>query len=59
MGDRDFEGIHDFYGVKMWSSHYAPAKNSQLVTQAGFEILLDEVDTSGREKHQIILAKKI
>ncbi len=59
MGDRDFEGVHDFYGTKMWSSHYAPAKNFQLVTQAGFQIRLDEIDSSGREKHQIILAEKI
>jgi SAM-dependent methyltransferase len=58
MGDKDFEGMHDFYGSQIWSSHYGPAKNRQLVEQAGFEILLDEIDTSGREKHQIILAKK-
>jgi len=59
MGDRDFEGFHDFYGAKIWSSHYGPVKNSQLVTAAGFKILLDTIDNSGREKHQIFLAKKL
>lgn len=58
MGDRDFEAWHDFYGQQVWSSHYAPAKNSALVRQAGFEILLDEIDSSGREKHQVILGRK-
>jgi len=58
MGDRDFEGMHNFYGVNMWSSHYGPVKNSRLVKAAGFSILTDEIDNSGREKHQIILAKK-
>lgn len=58
MGDHDFEGWHDFYGVKIWSSHYGSGKNKVLVEQAGFEILLDEIDKSGREKHQIILGRK-
>lgn len=58
MGDHDFEGTHNFYGTKMWSSHYAPAKNTELVKQAGFKILIDEIDTSGRERHQVILAQK-
>lgn len=59
MGDRDWEGMHDFYGTKMYSSHYTPSTNRKIVEAAGFQILLDEIDTSGREKHQIIIAKKI
>lgn len=59
MGDSDFEGYHQLYGERMWSSHFAPQKNSLLVTQAGFEILTDEIDYSGREKHQFILARKV
>jgi len=58
MGDKDFEGYHDFYGVKMWSSHFGPSKNIQLLSAAGFKILFETIDTSGREKHQIILAQK-
>lgn len=58
MGDRDFEGYHDLFGAKMWSSHFGPNKNRQLLKQAGFKILLDEIDDSGREKHQILLCQK-
>lgn len=59
MGDIDFEGFHELYGTKMWSSQYGPQKNAQLLTEAGFEILINTIDTSGREKHQILLCKKI
>jgi len=59
MGDRNFEGFHNFFGVTMWSSHYHPTTNTKLVQTTGFKILLDELDTSGRENHQIILAQKI
>lgn len=59
MGDKDFEGFHTMYGEQMWSSHFEPQKNTKLLIQAGFEIILDEMDTSGEEKHQILLAKKI
>jgi len=58
MGDKDFEGNHQLLGTNMWSSHFAPAKNTQLVTQAGFTILTNELDTSGGERHQIILARR-
>ncbi len=59
MGDRKFEGEHILHGVKMWSSQYGTAKNRQLVEQAGFKIILDEIDVSGGERHQIILAQKL
>lgn len=59
MGDKDFEGIHSMFGAKMWSSHYGPNINSKLVMDAGFKIELDEINTSGQEKHQFVLAKKI
>lgn len=59
MGDTDFEGYHELYEAKMWSSQYGPQKNAQLLTEAGFEILINTIDTSGREKHQILLCKKI
>ncbi len=58
MASTDWEGIdEDFYGEKMYESHYAPEVNSQIVKEAGFNIILDEIDTSGNEKHQVILAK--
>jgi hypothetical protein len=59
MGDRNFEGWHDFYGAKVWSSHFGPQTNARLVREAGFQIILDELHTSNRETHQVILATKI
>ncbi len=59
MGDRDFEDWHDFYGAKVWSSHFGPRTNSRLVREAGFQVVLDELHTSNRETHQVILATKI
>jgi len=58
MGDKDFEQDHDLHGQIVWSSHYSTKKNRQLVEEAGFDVLLDEVSEAGREKHQFILAEK-
>ena len=59
MATTDWEGVdEDFYGEKMFESHYEPVKNTEIVREAGFEILLDTIDTSGNEKHQVILARK-
>lgn len=59
MGDREFEGRHVMLGEEMWSSQFGTTKNAKLVTDTGFEILLNEIDKSGGERHQIILARKI
>jgi trans-aconitate methyltransferase len=59
MGDKDFEGWHDFYGTRMWSSQYGPEKNRDLIEKAGFKIDVDELDGSGGERHQVIMAKKV
>jgi len=59
MGSTEWQGTeNNFHGVKMFWSHYDSKKNREIVENAGFEILLDEIDTSGGEKHQIIMAKK-
>lgn len=58
MGDREFEGAHDLHGVKMWSSQFGTAKNRKMVESAGFRVITDELDTSGGERHQIILGQK-
>ncbi len=58
MGSSDWEGIEDFYGVEMYWSHYGPEKNREIIEKARFEVILDEIDTSGRERHQVILARK-
>ncbi|HUD44090.1 MAG TPA: class I SAM-dependent methyltransferase [Patescibacteria group bacterium] len=60
MGSSEWEGKEDnFFGGEMSWSHYGKEKNRQLVEETGFKILLDEIDDSGGEKHQMILAKKI
>lgn len=60
MGSSEWEGKEqDFHGTEMFWSHFDAKTNSQLVMNAGFEILLDEIDGTSNEKHQIILARKI
>ncbi|QQG43588.1 MAG: class I SAM-dependent methyltransferase [Candidatus Daviesbacteria bacterium] len=60
MGAGEYEGLEEnFHGTKMWWSHYGAEKNKEIVENAGFKILLDEIDIGGNERHQIILAQKI
>lgn len=59
MGDREFEGRHHLHGALMWASQYGTKKNREMVESAGFMIISDEIDISGGERHQVILAKKI
>jgi cyclopropane fatty-acyl-phospholipid synthase-like methyltransferase len=60
MGSSDWEGIeNDFFGGEMYWSHFDAKTNRQLVENAGFKVLLDEIDTAGEERHQVILAQKI
>lgn len=59
MGSSEWEGKEqNFHGAEMFWSHYDSLKNRKLVEQAGFEILVDEIDESVNEQHQVILAKK-
>jgi len=59
MGEDDFEAEHQLYGQTVWSSHYDAKTNQDLVKQAGFEILMSEIDHSGQEKHLFVLAEKV
>lgn len=60
MGAGEYEGTEeDFHGTKMWWSHYGHEKNKEIVENAGFKILLDEINTGGNERHQIIMALKV
>jgi cyclopropane fatty-acyl-phospholipid synthase-like methyltransferase len=59
MGSTEWEGIEEFHGAEMFWSHYDATTNRSLVEAAGFEVLLDEIDTSGGERHQVLLAKAI
>lgn len=59
MGSSDWEGTEqNFHGTEMFWSHYNSKKNSELVEKEGFKILLDKIDNTGNEKHQIILGQK-
>ncbi len=58
MGAEEWEGTEEnFHGEKMFWSFYGKEKNRKLLENAGFKILSDEIDTSGNERHQIIIAK--
>ncbi len=43
----------------MFWSHYGTEKNLEIIKNTGFEILESEIQTTGDEKHQIVLAKKL
>jgi cyclopropane fatty-acyl-phospholipid synthase-like methyltransferase len=58
MGAEEYEGFEDdFHGAKMFWSYYGAEKNTELVENAGFKIILNEIDGSANEKHQVIIAK--
>ncbi|MGH2585202.1 MAG: class I SAM-dependent methyltransferase [Dehalococcoidia bacterium] len=59
MGASDWEGTEeDFHGARMYWSHYGSETNRRLIEVAGFTILLDEIDGSGGERHQVVLAER-
>lgn len=59
MGDYPFEGHHTLHGARVWVSQYGTAKNRQMIERVGFKIIFDELDQSGGERHQIIMAQKL
>lgn len=58
MGDIPFEGEHEMYGVRSYSSQWGVARNTAMVVDAGFMILRNEIAVSGGERHQMIIATK-
>ncbi len=59
MGSSEWEGKeNDFFGGEMSWSHFGAEKNLEIVKNAGFEIILSEIDKTGGEKHLIVLARK-
>lgn len=58
MGDVDFEGEHELYGVKMWSSQWGTAKNREIIHKLNSEVLIDDLEKSGGESHQVFLLRK-
>ncbi len=58
MGSSDWKGTEEFHGVEMWWSHFNAEKNIELIKNAGFEIVFQEIDSTKGERHLIVLAKK-
>lgn len=59
MGVNEWEGKGQFHGDEMFWSHFGADKNREIIKNAGFEILFDEIDENGGEKHLFVIAKKI
>jgi ubiquinone/menaquinone biosynthesis C-methylase UbiE len=59
LGSSEWEEIEEYYGVRMFWSHYGPEKSLELVKKAGFEIMYEEVTERGGEKLFWILARVI
>ncbi len=58
MGASEWEGKEDdFCGAEMYWSHYGEERNVELVKEAGFTLLFHEIDTTGDERHLIVLAE--
>ena len=58
MGASEWERSEkDFYGTTMFWSHFGPEKNRSLIEACRFKVTLDEIDESGGESHQIIMAR--
>jgi cyclopropane fatty-acyl-phospholipid synthase-like methyltransferase len=58
MGADEWEGTEtDFHGTQMFWSHFGSGQNRELVETAGFRIEADEIDTSGGERHQVLLGR--
>lgn len=56
MGSTEWEGAEEFHGAEMYWSHFGAETNRKLVENAGFRVVVDEIDTSADEAHQIIIA---
>lgn len=58
MGAHDWVGKEDdFCGAEMYWSHYGADKNKELLQEAGFTIVFDEIDTAGNEEHLVVLGQ--
>jgi cyclopropane fatty-acyl-phospholipid synthase-like methyltransferase len=58
MGAGEWEGEEEFHGAPMWWSHYGADTNRELIEGAGLRVISEDIDRSGDERHQVILAEK-
>ena len=58
MGAEDWEGSEpDFHGAEMFWSHFGRERNRAMLEAVGFRVLLDEIDTRGGERHQVLIGR--
>jgi ubiquinone/menaquinone biosynthesis C-methylase UbiE len=57
IGSSDWEATDEFYGARMFWSHYRPEKSLQMIKDAGFKIVFGKQIVSGKEKYYWVLAK--
>ena len=58
LGADTWEGVEPFHGVEMYWSHYGPEENRAMAAAAGLVIVRDVIDTSGGERHHVLLVQK-
>ena len=56
-GRNAWEGVEDFHGARMFWSHPDREVTRQLVIDAGFAVIMSEVQEHGGEKHYWVMAK--
>lgn len=57
VGPDEWEGTDEYYGAEMFWSHYDPDKSSQVIENAGFQIVWGRYVERGGERHYWILAR--
>jgi ubiquinone/menaquinone biosynthesis C-methylase UbiE len=57
IGLDEWEAVEEYYGTRMFWSHYSPKISLQLVKNAGFQIIFDRHIITGGERHYWILAR--
>lgn len=59
MGTDEWEAVEEYYGTKMFWSHYSPEISLQLAKDAKFQIIFGRHILSGGERHYWILARNM
>ncbi|MFB0502653.1 MAG: class I SAM-dependent methyltransferase [Candidatus Bathyarchaeia archaeon] len=56
MGPDEWEAVEEYYGTRMFWSHYGPEISLQLVKDAGLHVIFGRYILRGGERHYWILA---
>jgi len=59
MGPDEWEAVDEYYGTRMFWSHYNPEISLQMVKDAGFHIIFGRHISTGGERHYWILARNL